>query len=86
MGLSYRPVRLHMLARPAGTTTLRHSQLYPPLRGYEFGHRQATGRYYRFGKVKKSAILNDHFLNFYLSYLSQKVCKLGKCCFLTNTL
>jgi hypothetical protein len=39
-GLSYRAARLHSWL--AGTTTLRRSQLYPPVRDYEFGHRIQT--------------------------------------------
>jgi hypothetical protein len=35
IGLLYWPVRLHRLA----TKTLYRSQLYPPLRDYEFGYR-----------------------------------------------
>jgi hypothetical protein len=37
-GLSYRPARLHRLAGRY-TNTLCRSQLYPPVRDYEFGYR-----------------------------------------------
>ncbi len=62
IGLSYRPA---YIALPAGTATLCRSQLYPPIRDYEFGYYE-TGYWMLVLVSWQASLQNIQFYPYYL--------------------